>query len=188
MAPERKRPFYLFLALLGALALGTTGARSGWATMMVYREPIDVSLLAQGVNDTADRAAIESTTLAYVHALDAAKARGWPLAVATLLVGAALVVFSMRALGGTAGARAALVQLVAAQAGVNVVAYWLLRDVLAAEVGVRVARGSAVGWARVVEPLSLVLSLLSSALVVVALTRRRSREFFEASAAALEER
>jgi hypothetical protein len=44
------------------------------------------------------------------------------------------------------------------------------------------------GTARIVNPLSLVLSTLGSALVVVALTRRRSRDFFDASAAALEER
>jgi hypothetical protein len=188
MAAERKRPLYLFLALLGALAIGTTAARAGWETIMLYHEPIDVSLVARGAGDGVDRAAIESAALAYVHALDAAKARGWPLAVATLLLGAALIIFSMRALGGSAGARAALVQLVAAQAGVSIVGFWLLRDVLAAEVGASVASGTPLSWARVFGPVRLVLSLLSSTLVVVALTRRRSREFFEASAAALEER
>jgi hypothetical protein len=188
MAAERKRPLYLFLALLGALALGMTAARNGWGTIMAYREPVDVSLIAQGVADPTDRAAVESSALAYVHALDAAKPRGWPLAVGTLLLGAALIVFSMRALGGSGGARAALVQLVVAQAGVNVAGYWLLRDVLEAEAGVRVARGMTVAFARVWEPFMLVLSMLSSALVVVALTRRRTREFFEAGAAAFEER
>ena len=32
VSAERKRPWYLVLALLGALALGTAGAFQGWGT------------------------------------------------------------------------------------------------------------------------------------------------------------
>jgi hypothetical protein len=42
--------------------------------------------------------------------------------------------------------------------------------------------------ARVASPIVLVLSSLGSALVVVALTRRRARDFFDAAAAAIQER
>jgi hypothetical protein len=207
MAAERKRPWYLVLALLGALALGTTAAQRGWYTIMLYREPLDMSQVGTGITDPADRAAVQAATEAYVHAVDAAKQRGWPIAVGSLLLGGAMVVFAMRALGGSAGARAALLQLVVAQAGLNAASHWLLRDVLDAEVRVQVESNTA-GWheairdraladdtvhgtrtlAGVVNPLKLVLSTLASALVVVALTRRRARDFFEASAAALEER
>jgi hypothetical protein len=207
MAAERKRPWYLVLALLGALALGTTGACNGWGKVMLYREPVDVSLVGEGIPSPADRAAVESRMEAYLHAVDAAKPRGWPLAVGMLLLGGAMVLFSMRAMGGSGGARAALVQLAVAQAGLNAANYWLLRDVLNAEMGVQVAiqvakihenetdhtladeKLRATGWAAgIVNPLSLALSTLGSAFVVVALTRKRSREFFDPSTAALEER
>ncbi|MDP9149865.1 MAG: hypothetical protein M3O36_08015 [Myxococcota bacterium] len=206
-AAERKRPWYLVLALMGALALGMTGACSGWSTMTLYREPIDSSLAAQGIADEADRAAVSSRVDAYVRTLDGAKARGWPLGVASLLVGGAIVILAMRALGGSGGARTALVQLVVAQAGLNAASFWLMRDVFDADLRVFEARQAAEIHERVPEkprademsrttaamlraanPIAVVLRTIGSALVVVALTRRRSRAFFDPSAAALEER
>jgi hypothetical protein len=206
MAAERKRPWYLVFALLGAMALGTTGACSGWRSVSLYRESID-PLVAQGVSDAADRAAIESRLDAFVRALDAAKSRGWPLAVATLLLGGAMMMLSMRALGGNGWARAALIQVVVAQAGLNGLSYWLMRDVTEAEMHLFDAAQAAklhaqvpdrleadetsktmAGMARVASPIVLVLSSLGSALVVVALTRRRARDFFDAAAAAIQER
>jgi hypothetical protein len=207
MPAERKRPWYLVLALLGALALGMTGACNGWAAVTLYREPVDVSLAGQGISDPADRTAVESRVATYVRTLDAAKPRGWPIAVAGLLLGSAMVMFSMRALGGSRGARAALVQLAVAQAGLNGASYWLLRDVMDADTRWREASEVAevhererdpvradatlrltMGVVRARNPIGLVLSTLGSVLVVVALTRRRSREFFDAAATAIEER
>jgi hypothetical protein len=206
MAAERKRPWYLVFALLGAMALGTSGACSGWETVTQYRGSID-PLVAQGVPDAADRAAIETRVDAYVRALDAAKSRGWPLAVAALLLGGATMLFSMRALGGSSGARAALIQVVVAQAGLNGLSYWLMRDVTEAKLRYVDAFQAAENHAqvpdrlqaddrsramasmlRVASPIVLALSTLGSALVVVALTRRRARDFFDASAAAIQER
>lgn len=211
MSAERKRPWYLVLALLGALALGTTGACSGWGTVMLYREPEPARLLVNpslpGVTDPADRAAIESRVAADVRTLDAAKPRGWPVAVGTLLLGTAVLFFAMRALGGSRGARAALVQLVVAQAGLSVLGYWLTRDVLDADVRLTEAiqaagfhekvpdrpqademSRTAATILRVASPIALALRSLGSILVVVALTRRRARDFFDASAAAVQER
>jgi hypothetical protein len=203
---ERKRPWYLLLALLAALAFGANGAHSGWGTVMLYREPIDASVAGQGVADEADRAAIVARVEAYVHALDAAKSRGWPLGVATLLLGAATFFFAMRAMGRSSGARIALVQLVIAQAGANVASYFLLRDVMEAHLRLFEATQaadfhehvadkshademsrSAMDVLRAATPIALGLQILGSALVVVALTRRRSRDFFDAPAAALGE-
>ena len=207
MPAERKRPWYLVLALLGALALGMTGACNGWAAVTLYREPIDVSLSGQGISDPADRAAVEARVESLVRTLDGAKSRGLPIAVAGLLLGSAMVMFSMRALGGSRGARALLVQLAVAQAGLNGASYWLLRDVMDADTRWLEAREIAdaheqvpdrsraderlratLGLVRARNPIGLVLSTLGSVLVVVALTRRRSREFFDAAAAAIEER
>ncbi len=207
MPAERKRPWYLVLALLGALALGMTGACNGWAAVTLYREPIDVSLSGQGIPDPADRAAVEARVDSLVRTLDGAKSRGWPIALAGLLLGSAMVMFSMRALGGSRGARALLVQLAVAQGGLNGASYWLLRDVMdantrwleaseIAEVHEREPDRSRADerlratmvLVRARNPIGLVLSTLGSVLVVVALTRRRSREFFDAAAAAIEER
>ncbi len=202
---QRRRPWYLVLAIVGALGLGTVGACSGWSTVALYREPIDPSLLAQGVADEADRAAVVSRFQAYLHALDAAKSRGWPLSVATLLLGTAVFVAAMRTLRGSSGARSALVQLIIAQAGANAASYWLMRDVFdahlrvaeaaqAADLHVNVpdrprADETAALTARMLHaatPIAFALRSLGSALIVVALTRRRSREFFEAAAKAVQ--
>jgi hypothetical protein len=207
MPAERKRPWYLVLALLGALALGSTGACNGWAAVNAYREPVDLTLYGEGISDAADRAAVEARVDAFVHTLDAAKSRGWPMAVASLLLGGAMVMFAMRALGGSRGARSVLVQLVVAQGGLNLASYWVLRDVMEADTRYQEARQVAYAHDRIADraeaddalratlaivriknPVGLVLSALGSALVVVALTRQRSRDFFDAASTALEER
>ena len=193
-AIERKRPWYLVLSLLAALAFGANGARSGWATVMLYHEPIDPTTAGHGIADEGDRAAVVARVEAYVHAIDAAKSRGWPLAVAKLLLGGATLLFAMRAMGGSRGARAALVQLVVAQAAVAVASHWLLRDVDDAELRWIEAQQAA-GNERVPEEMlraaasvALALHVLGSGLIVLGLTRRRSRDFFEAAAAAVGER
>ena len=207
MPSDRKRPWFLVLALLGALALGMTGAYSGWAAWTLYKEPVDVSQVGQSFSDPADRAAVQSRVEAYLHTLDAAKARGWPIAVATLLLGGSIVLLSMRVLGGSGGARAALVQLIVAQAALNGASYWVLRDVVQADTRLLEAHAIAElherfpersrddlvlqvtrGEARARNPLGLVLSTLGSVLVVIGLTRKRAREYLETTTAAVEER
>jgi hypothetical protein len=183
------------------------GACNGWTTVTIYRLPVDPSSWTSGIADEGDRAIVQSRYEGYLQALDTAKPRGWPIAVATLLLGAAMVFFAMRAMGGSRGARAALVQLVVAQAGLTGVSYWLLRDVDDAELRWMQAwqgakqhetvpeRKQADEYARVGDrllymwnPVKLVLRTLGSAFVVVALTRRGSKDFFDAAGAAIEER
>ena len=192
-AIERKRPWYLVLSLLAALAFGANGARSGWATVMLYHEPIDPSMAGHGIADEADRAAVVARVEAYVHALDAARAQGWPLSIAKLLLGGATLFFAMRAMAGSRGARAALVQLVIAQAAVAAASHWLLRDVDDAELRWIEAQQAA-GHERVPEEMlrsaalaALALQMLGSGLIVLGLTRRRSRDFFEPAPAAVGE-
>jgi hypothetical protein len=204
---ERKRPWYLMLALLGALAIGTAGVFEGLGTFAIYSEPIDPSVAGQGIGDEADRVAVVTRFQAYVEALDAAKSRKWPLAVAALVLGSATFVFAMRALGGNRGARAVLVQLVVAQGAANAAGYWLLRDVFEADLRVREAEDAAQThdhnvpeheraevlrvaseMRRAGYPIALAIDTLSSALIVVALTRRRSRAFFESAGEPLGER
>jgi hypothetical protein len=197
MPSDRKRPWVLVLALLGALALGVSGASLGWSRMVLYRQPIDPSLGGEGITDPAEREAVVARTRAWLDALDQAKARGFPLSVAALVLGSATFVFAMRTLGGSRTARAALVQVVVAQAALNAADYWLLRDVWALNARVALARQAAVAHQRgepmvVTEnapilPIMLGLETLGSALVVLGLTRPRSRRFLEARAEALGE-
>jgi hypothetical protein len=197
MAVERKRPWYLVLALLGALLLGTSGASAGWSRMVLYREPVDPSFEGEGIADEAEREAIVTRAKAWLHALDDAKPRGWPLGVATLILGGAVFVFAMRTLGGSSTARSALVQLVIAQAAVNLTDHWLLRDFWEANARLLLAKQAALAHEHVdpallrettpIVPIVIALETLGSTLVVFGLTRRRSRQFLEARAEALGE-
>jgi hypothetical protein len=201
----------LVVALSVALALGMMGAYGGCGTFTFYRAPsaaVAASAAAtHGIEDDADRTAVSARFDAYIEALDAAKARGWPLSVATLLVGCAVIVVAMRAIGGSRNGRAALMQLVFVQAGLTAAGAWLMRDVEAAELRFQQARQAAFihesnlekreadhytrMWERLSSawtPVEVALRTLGSAFVLVALTRRRSRDFFDAAAAAIEER
>lgn len=199
-ASERKRPWYLVLSLLAALALGASDANNGWQTVTLYREPIDPSLVGEDVRDEAERVDVVARLQAYVNALDAAKSRGWPLAVATLLLGISTLFFAMRAMGGSGGARTLLVQLVIAQAGVNAAQYWLMRDAEDAALYFQFKKAAIASQGhdhvpddplRAVNTVALVLHAfhaIGSAFVIVGLTRRRSRDFFEPTTAVVGER
>ena len=199
-APKRKRPWYLVLALVGAVTLGSTGACGGWSMVTLYREPIDPSVVGQRIADEADRAAVVERFQAYLHALDAAKARGWPLAVASLLLGGAILIAAVRTLGGRGSARKALIQLVIAQAGTSALSYWLMRDVFDADLRFVEANQSADIYERISDrprademartashvlraatPIDFALRTLGSALIVFALTRRRARELLDSA-------
>jgi hypothetical protein len=202
MAAERKRPFYLVLALLGALALGIHGAYWGWSRTALYYATINPALAGEGIADDHARAAAIARVETALHALDVAKPRAWPLGVASLLLGAATLLFAMRALAGSRSARVALVQLVIAQAGVHVASHYVLRDVSEAEFTLqaqemadeRAAGGPSgelppitTGMLRAAETVRMILRTLGSALVVIGLTRRKSREFFGDSGSPVEE-
>jgi hypothetical protein len=199
MPAVRKRPWFLVLALLGALALGTMGAYEGWNGAALYFVSVDPSKVGESITDDHDRAVVVARVQEYVQVLDAEKSRGWPFAVATLLLGSATLLFSMRALGGSAGARAVLVQLLVAQAVAGIAAHFLLRDVVEAELRMKEAGATAemhasglsgqlgpppsIAFYRAANTLFLILQSIGSALVVVGLTRHRSRAYFEAATA-----
>lgn len=207
---ERKRPWYLVVALSVALALGMMSAFNGCALFAFYRAPADaiaVTAAARDIDDDDDRAAVQARFEAYVAALDGAKRRGWPLSVAMLLLGSATVFFAMRTIGGSSGGRTALLQLVFVQAAMAPLSAWLLRDVQEAELRYEESSQSARDRESVLgkretdasarlrdcvlrarSPVELVLHTLGSAFVLVGLTRRRARAFFDEAAAAVEER
>jgi hypothetical protein len=127
--------------------------------------------------------------------------------VGGLILGTAMMVFAMRSLGGNRGARAVLVQLVVAQAALDGASYYLLRDLLKAELALdraaifaqsheafadrrraeEVANVHAI-WSRVTIPVFIGLRMLGSALVVIALVQRRSRDLLDTTTTPIEER
>src|SRR5262249_28169745 len=133
-----------------------------------------------------------------------AKTRGWPLGVAMLLLGGAMVFMSLRAIGGGGGGGGGLVPLALAPAGGGGAGHWPVPGGNGARGRVQRARAAARGRAlglpvdgaalptasmwRAAESMFLVLRSIGSALIVIGLTRRKSRDFFDAAAAALEER
>jgi hypothetical protein len=202
---ERKRPFYLVLAVLGALALGTIGASRGWDMVALYREPVDTSLAGRGIVDDGDRAAVIARNEALLRAVDAARPRGWPISVGELVLGSAILLFAMRVIGASRGSRAALVQLVVAQAALGALSYELLPEVETSKIRLALAVKAASDHqafpqqervedlrvsAQVLQMMpriDLALRTLCGTLVVLALTRRRAREFFDASSEVLGE-
>jgi hypothetical protein len=167
--------------LIGALAcawlFGAHGLVNGCSYISYYKDDRAPELTAQDTDDGrhADTVRLEP----YFHALDAAKDRVFPLSVAILILGGAMVVFAARAMGGRARARGALIQIACVQAAVVILAYVVTPDVRAAEDEVAKGAGYGMVWRRYTPPALLVLRTLASALMVLALTRPRSRAFFD---------
>ncbi len=200
---SQRRPRWLVLALLVAMVLGTSSWWDGCARLDMYRS--ESSQAAARIHGTIeDEAARVKAETAYVDLLDvygATRNRTVPLASATFVLGAALLALASRGLGGRRGSRGLLVQVVSVQAVVAVATYFLTRDVRAAERtwehACRVAlqeQAFPPEWRaradkiedfkmRLEAPLGLAFRTLSSALVVLALTRKRSRPYFDAAPA-----
>jgi len=195
-----KRPRYLLVALIVALVFGAGCWTEGCGRLAFYRGEQDQS---QALNTTikgdADRARAEALYHRFTEVADAARGRAIPLAAAIFVLGAALLALASRGLAGKTNTRNALLQVTTAQAVVVVLAYFLTRDVRNAELDWEMERTlihqretlPADQYEQVVPMMQsmrrwavpgwLVFRTLASALVVFALTRPRSREFFEAA-------
>jgi hypothetical protein len=199
-APPR-RPRWLLLALIGALVFGAGCWTEGCNRLAFYRGEREYSAsLNASIHDEADRSHAESLFQRFVDVSDNARGRAVPLAAATFVLGAALLALAARGLAGKSNTRSALMQVVAAQAIVVAVNYFVTKDVRNAELDwefestlihqrealppdqyeqvVPTARAMR-RWA---PPAWLAFRTLASALIVFALSRPRSRAFFEAAA------
>lgn len=195
-----KRPRYLLVALIAALVFGAGCWTEGCGRLAFYRGEHDQSqaLLASIKSDT-DRTRAEALYQRFTEVADAARARAIPLAAAIFVLGAALLALASRGLAGKTNTRNALLQVTTAQAIVVVLAYFLTRDVRNAELDFEMERTLIQQhetlppdqYAQVVPMMQsmrrygvpgwLVFRTLASALIVFALTRPRSRQFFEAA-------
>lgn len=195
-----RRPRFLLVALIAAFLVGAGCWTEGCNRLAFYRGEHEHSrALNSSIRDDGDRAHAESLYQRFVDTSDLERGRAVPLAAATFVLGAALLALAARGLAGRSNTRSALMQVVAAQAIVVALGYFLTREMRNAELDwefeyslihqhetmapeqyreavptVRVLRK----WA---PPTWLVLRSFASALILLALSRPRSREFFEAT-------
>ncbi len=198
-AGPRKKPWYLVAALMGSLGLGAGGGCEGHRLVSLYRaEHLDPSAFVQEIVSDVDREAVRQALEGYISALTDGRDKAFPLAVAALLIGLATVLFAMRAMGGSAGARRGLMQLVVVQAGLVAGTFFVERDVRAAAARLatseiraqahqemtdpaRAEQAIRINLTKVKlrEPVRLAMSTIGSLLIIFALTRRGARAFFE---------
>jgi hypothetical protein len=189
------------VALAITMFFGAAGWISGCNTIAEYRDPNDAAFDHQieSLQTSQDRDAARDAHERYLSALDVAKKRQFPIGVAEFLIGAAMLALTIRAIAGRPGARSLLVQLTAGQATLVLVAYFITADARAAWLtqygitghlifapdsmeralwhpGFIQAIAGAV-WSSWIGVRSLL-----SVIAVVALTRQRTRDFFEAIA------
>jgi hypothetical protein len=180
--------------------LGVQGFTSAYETISHLRSgtSAEASSLTQAARDAADAAQILAVyKAARLHAIGELYRVTFPLGVAHVLLAGLLVIASGLAMTGRPGARSLALQALAANALLAVVDYALTQPVRAAWI-------DAVLRARDVAPpalrgdvtlrpehlywfnrVSLALDLATLALAAFALTRRRTRTYFEAVAHAV---
>lgn len=200
-AAKNKRPRYLVVALVTALVFGAGCWTEGCAKMALYRGDHDNGeSLNSRIHDDTERAQAETLFQRYIEASERERSRGLPLGIATFVLGAALLALASRGLAGKSNTRSALMQVVLAQAIVVGATYfatpqtrnaendWQWETVLFTQHKDLPPEQFAqavpmIRWfRRFVPPGWLAIRSSASALILLALSRKRSREFFEAAA------
>ncbi len=195
------------VALIGALVFGAGCWTEGCGRLAFYRgDPEHGIVMNEGIKDEAERAHADQLYRRFVEISDKERSRSIPLAAATFVLGAALLALAARGLAGRSNTRSALMQVTAAQAAIVVLTYFATPNVRNAELDWQFESSlmkqkqslppdqyqeivPTVRFMRRWGPGSwLVVRTLASALIVLALTRQRSREFFEAAARSVADR
>ena len=131
-AARRLRPWYLVLAMVLTWLVGVSGLMSGCSTVMVLQQDsiadISTELGKQGSGDPVQAMWVAIYSAQFKATIEA-HAVTFPLSVAKLLLSALLVVASVLAMGGRPGARPLALQALAANAALAAVDYALTRSV-----------------------------------------------------------
>lgn len=198
MASEAPRkPWYLVLALLICSGFGACGSTGGWATIELYRGAQADSRAADFSHED-NRKAVTATYDRIMTAMDAERPREFPLAAGELVLGFAMFMLAAAAMTGRGGARRALVQVTIAQAALDVASFVLTPKTrfaridwaMAQEAGKLLEAGQSkaqvdhtMPWMRVLAHglsiAELVVTTIVAGLIVFALTRPRSRAYYE---------
>jgi hypothetical protein len=179
-----KRPRWLVLALVASLFMGAECWTKGCDRLSYYRgEQDNHAALEAQLKDDATRARAEALYKRFTDLADSGRTPAVPFAAATLVLGAALLAFAGRSLAGRTHTRSALVQVVAAQAIVVAAGWYLTRGIRQAELDwelVALGVPDPHNTARYIPATWIGLRTFASLLVVIALTRARSRELLGA--------
>jgi hypothetical protein len=198
--PKRRRPVYLTIALIAALVFGAGCWTEGCSRLAFFRgeQEHQANLTAQ-IQNEEERARADALFQRFVDAADAERGRAVPLAAATFVLGAALLALAARGLSGRANTRSAIMQIVAAQAVVVALGYFVTRGMMRAESDwqyetaiilqeersppeqfeqIRATLHAMRRWA---PPAWLGFRSFASLLIILALSRPRAREFFDAA-------
>lgn len=203
-APD-KRPFALTSALLLCLFFGFWGANDGCQTLSFYRNgSMEPPMEALAYADANQRANVVAAFANLAVETEHARPRAFPLAAAGLVLGIAIVLFSLRAFARTAGSRTVLWQLAIAQTALVVGAHFSLPRLWTANMNtiatIQRAKQSEAGHSdderKGTEQFIRLMPALPAAgtgvravlgvLVLLVLTRRSTREYFDAAPAASE--
>jgi len=131
-----RKPWYLVVALLLCLVgFGGCGSTLAWDSVERYRG-VQIEPPAGELTREDDRKAAIAAYDRFMATLETERPRGFPLAVAELVLSLAIFFFASAAWMGRGGARRALVQILAAQAAL----------VLAAFVLTHVSRSARLEW------------------------------------------
>jgi hypothetical protein len=192
-----RRPWYLVGALLFSWIFGAAAFIDGCNNaMLLHQGHLDLADKFGNVADDTMRAAEIAATEQYFDVWFSAHARLFPLNVAGFLLGAALVWAAARAMAGRASARSPVIQIALAQAALAILTYILTPDVRAAQIAFAISQArdsggdpDATAWvvrhfpqiARAGMIGVLAVRSLFAMAIALCLTRRRTREFFEAN-------
>jgi hypothetical protein len=201
VAAAPKRPFYLVLALLGAWVFGASGFVDGCAVIGYYKsDRVEAVGAFPEVTGNEGRAKVSAAAEHYADVMNTTRHRIFPIAVAAFLLGTVMVAFAARAMSGRKGGRGGLLQVVSVQTALIVASYFLTTEMRKAETdlhltvqieGLREAQPAKPEseeviammqrFVRVAPPVFLSVQVLLRLLILLALTRPRTREFFAAA-------
>jgi len=152
------------------------------------------------VTGNEGRAKVSAAAEHYADVMNSSRHRSFPIAVAAFLLGTVMVAFAARAMSGRKGGRGGLVQVVSVQIALIVASYFLTTEMRKAETdlhltvqieGLREAQPAKPEseeviammqrFVRVAPPVFLSAQVLLRLLILLALTRPRTREFFAAA-------
>jgi hypothetical protein len=186
------------VALIAALVFGAGCWTEGCSRLAFFRgEREHQANLTSTIQNEDDRARADALYQRFVDAADGASGRAVPLAVATFVLGAALLALAARGLAGRGDPRSALMQVVTAQAIVVAATYFLTRGMVDAEADwqyetaiiLQHERSPPEQYAQITSTLHsmrrwappgwLAFRSLASLLIVLALSRPSARAFFE---------